>query len=87
MKTKEEIYEYHGCNKRSEILDAMDEYANQKQPNAISLTKEQLDSIIAVAFKRGQIWGVTYSTWFTPTDEDTLNKIVECQDSITIDLF
>lgn len=53
----------------------------------LTLTQEQLNSIIAVAFKRGEIWGVTYSTWFTPTEADTLNQIVECQDSITIDLF
>lgn len=53
----------------------------------IELTQEQLNAIIAVAFKSGEIWGVTHSTWFTPTEADTLNKIVECQDSITIDLF
>lgn len=53
----------------------------------VTLTLEQLNAIIAVAFKNGEIWGVTRYTWFEATESDTLSKIVECQDSITIDLF
>jgi len=45
----------------------------------VEITQETLDNIIAVAFKKGELWGVTYSTWFTPTAEDTNEKIKECQ--------
>jgi len=29
------------------------------------------------AFKAGEQWGVTYSTWFTPTDQDQRDKFEE----------
>lgn len=45
----------------------------------IEITQETLNNIVAVAFKSGELWGVTYSTWFSPTDEDTADKIKECQ--------
>lgn len=41
----------------------------------ITITKEQFDKAIEKAFKKGESWGVTYSTWFTPTEEDTKAKI------------
>jgi hypothetical protein len=39
--------------------------------------KMWLNDKIKKAFKAGEEWGVTYSTWFTPTEEDTEEKIKE----------
>jgi len=36
-----------------------------------------LDDKIRKAFKAGEEWGVIYSTWFTPSEEDTEEKIQE----------
>lgn len=41
----------------------------------ITITKEQFEKAIKDAFKKGESWGVCYSTWFTPTEEDTKEKI------------
>lgn len=41
----------------------------------ITITKEQFEKVIEDAFKKGESWGVCYSTWFTPTEEDTKGKI------------
>jgi hypothetical protein len=35
------------------------------------------EEIIRAAFKKGEVWGVTYSTWFQPSKEDTERKIQE----------
>lgn len=45
----------------------------------IKITKEQFEKAIEAAFKKGESWGVTYSTWFTPTEEDTKSKIEEAK--------
>lgn len=42
------------------------------------ITEEKLNEILRTAFKNGELWGVTYSTWFTPDDDDTDDKITEC---------
>lgn len=41
----------------------------------ITITKEQFEKAIEDAFKKGESWGVCYSTWFTPTETDTKEKI------------
>lgn len=43
----------------------------------ITLTKDQLESIILKAFKAGEDWGTCYASWFTPTEEQTQEKIQE----------
>lgn len=40
-----------------------------------NLSIEQIRQIIQMSFKAGENWGVTYSTWFTPTKQDTREKI------------
>jgi hypothetical protein len=42
-----------------------------------------IEEIIRAAFFAGESWGVTYSTWFTPSKEDTERKIQEAIKSIT----
>jgi hypothetical protein len=42
-----------------------------------NLSIEQIRQIIQMSFKAGENWGVTYSTWFTPTKQDTREKIEE----------
>jgi len=44
----------------------------------ITIKKEHFEEAIKAAFKKGENWGVTYSTWFTPSEEDTKDKIEEC---------
>ncbi len=39
------------------------------------ITKRQLGKIVKNAFERGEKWGVTYSTWFTPEVGDTKKEI------------
>lgn len=34
------------------------------------LTDKEFKGIIRKAFKLGEFWGVTYSTWFAPTKKD-----------------
>lgn len=36
-----------------------------------TLTEEQLQQVILKAFSKGENWGVTYSTWFTPDEDDS----------------
>jgi hypothetical protein len=43
-------------------------------PDKIILSKQELDKLIETAFKAGENWGVTYSTWFVPTVADTKEK-------------
>lgn len=50
--------------------------------NFSSEKKEGIDRIIELAFKKGESWGVTYSTWFTPAEADTLEKIKEAQQEL-----
>jgi hypothetical protein len=52
---------------------------NYKMKDFIIITKEQHESLIESAFKKGECWGVTYSTWFVPTEEDTRKKIEEAK--------
>lgn len=41
------------------------------------MNEEEIRSIIRIAFQKGEQWGVTYSTWFRPTEEDTEKRIEE----------
>jgi len=41
----------------------------------LKVSSELLKQIITNAFCEGQSWGVTYSTWFTPTTKDHNEKI------------
>ena len=41
------------------------------------MDKEILKQIIKMSFKEGENWGVTHSTWFKPTSQQTENKINE----------
>ena len=41
----------------------------------ITITKEQFEKAIEDVFKQGESWGVCYSTWFTPKEADTKEKI------------
>lgn len=43
------------------------------------MDREELENIVRLAFEKGEQQGVTYSTWFTPSEEDTEQKI---QDAI-----
>lgn len=36
---------------------------------------ELLERIVRSAFAAGESWGVTYSTWFTPSKADTEEKL------------
>ena len=40
----------------------------------ITFTKEQVQQMMMEAFIKGENWGVTYSTWFTPTEEEKANR-------------
>lgn len=35
------------------------------------------ERLLRFAFSAGQAWGVTYSTWFTPTEKDTEKEFQE----------
>jgi hypothetical protein len=37
----------------------------------ITISEKKLKGIINQAFRKGESWGVTYSSWFTPEKEDT----------------
>lgn len=44
------------------------------------LKEDQLEFLIKVAFGNGETWGVTYSTWFIPTEADKtehVNKTID----------
>ena len=47
----------------------------------IIIDREKFEKLIEETFKKGESWGVTYSTWFTPTEEDTAEKINEAKKS------
>ena len=40
----------------------------------IPITNKEFDDAIRDAFKAGENWGVTYSTWFTPKESETTAK-------------
>ena len=40
----------------------------------MEITKEQFNQTIRKAFESGETWGVTYSTWFTPSEKNTEDK-------------
>jgi hypothetical protein len=49
------------------------------EANEITLTKEELNAMLLKAFSKGEAWGVTYSTWFSPTEEEnTLRASTDC---------
>ena len=37
----------------------------------ITISKKKFEGIIRQAFRKGERWGVAYSTWFYPTKEAT----------------
>lgn len=39
------------------------------------ITEEDLERVVKLAFSKGENWGVTYSTWFEPDEEDNKRKI------------
>jgi hypothetical protein len=43
----------------------------------MNISNEMLKDLIKLAFIEGQQWGVTYSTWFDPTEADHNKKIEE----------
>ncbi len=45
-----------------------------------------IKNIYIKAFKDGENWGVTYSTWFNPSKEDTEKRIKEYAKKIGIEL-
>ena len=47
----------------------------------IIIDREKFEKLIEEIFKKGESWGVTYSTWFTPTEEDNKEKINEAKKS------
>jgi len=47
-----------------------------------SYTVEELREMLVQAFDRGEQWGVTYSTWFTPSDADVEKKRTEAIDKV-----
>ena len=42
----------------------------------IIIDREKFEKLIDEAFKKGESWGVTYSTWFTPTTKPVQVVIV-----------
>jgi len=46
------------------------------------MDNETLKDIIRTAFKKGELWGVTYSTWFEPNEEQTEEQIEKAIDEI-----
>ena len=47
----------------------------------ITFTKEQVQQMMMEAFVKGENWGVTYSTWFIPTDEEKANRAAkDCEE-------
>ena len=39
------------------------------------MNNELIEKIVRSAFKKGENWGVCYSTWFTPSKEETNQQI------------
>ena len=39
------------------------------------MDREELENIVRLAFEKGEQWGVTYSGWFTPSEEDIEQEI------------
>jgi len=39
------------------------------------MKRAEIEAMIREAFKAGEQWGVTYSTWFIPTEGDTEDEI------------
>lgn len=57
----------------------MEECDNCKKVN---ISINQLKEMLADSFEMGRNWGVTFSTWFIPTDEDNYKKIYEAVNEI-----
>ena len=45
--------------------------------NVSYFSKNTVKDMIRESFSDGELWGVTYSTWFDPKEEDTEEKIQE----------
>lgn len=41
------------------------------------MKEEEIEAVIRKAFKKGEMWSVTYSGWFSPSESDTEEKIQE----------
>ena len=45
--------------------------------NEIIFTKEEVQKMMMEAFVMGEKWGVTYSGWFCPTEEEKADRAAE----------
>jgi len=52
------------------------------QEKTISLTEKQLKDIVKFAHHAGEMWGVTYSGWFMPNEEDQKERLEACISSV-----
>jgi hypothetical protein len=43
----------------------------------MKISKDEVKYLMKKAFECGEQWGVTYSTWFTPTKEQTVEQLNE----------
>ncbi len=43
----------------------------------ITLTEQQLDTLLARVFYSGEQWAVCYSTWFVPSEANNNSKLKE----------
>ena len=41
----------------------------------ITISKEKFERIIRASFRKGESWGVTYSTWFTPKEHEHVKRM------------
>jgi len=48
-----------------------------EQKKALPNSLDELKDILFMAFKAGENWGVTYSTWFIPDEGDDKKKFEE----------
>lgn len=47
----------------------------------ITFSKEQVQLMMMEAFVRGENWGVTYSTWFVPSEEEKADRAAkDCEE-------
>lgn len=48
----------------------------------ITITLKEFEAIVKKAFKSGENWGITYTGWFEPSDEDYNEQIGKVQDEL-----
>jgi hypothetical protein len=47
-----------------------------------AMTTQELEELFREAFKAGELWGVTYSTWFVPSVEDTAEAMTRAMKEV-----